>query len=47
MVEARRYRPTDQTTATGLDLPLIELPQAITVLTPEMLNVAGATRAGL
>lgn len=43
VVEARRYRPTDQTTATGLDLPLIDTPQAITVLTPEMLNVAGAT----
>ena len=42
VVTAKQMRPTDQTTATGIEMLLIETPQAITVVTPEMLDVAGA-----
>lgn len=43
--EARRFRPDEQTSATGLNLSLIETPQAISVLTPEMLKGIGASSA--
>jgi outer-membrane receptor for ferric coprogen and ferric-rhodotorulic acid len=39
---ALKYRPDDQTSATGLALPLIDTPQAITVLTSNMLEVVDA-----
>jgi outer membrane receptor for ferric coprogen and ferric-rhodotorulic acid len=39
---ALKYRPNDQTSATGLSLPLIDTPQAITVLTSNMLDVVDA-----
>src|ERR1700682_1357409 len=39
---ALKYRPEDQTSATGLALPLIDTPQAITVLTSNMLDVLDA-----
>ena len=39
---ALKYRPDNQSSATGLDLPLIDTPQAITVLTSNMLDVIGA-----
>lgn len=39
---ALKYRPDDQTSATGLSLALIDTPQAITVLTSNMLDVIGA-----
>lgn len=43
VVIARHYRPDEQTSATGLSLQLIDTPQQITVITPEMMRVAGAT----
>ena len=42
-VTASRIRPDDQTTATGLRLDLVDTPQAISVVTPELLQVAGAS----
>ncbi len=39
---ALKYRPDDQTSATGLALPLIDTPQAITVLTSSMMEVIDA-----
>lgn len=39
---ALKYRPDDQSSATGLAMPLIDTPQAITVLTSNMLDVVGA-----
>jgi outer membrane receptor for ferric coprogen and ferric-rhodotorulic acid len=39
---AQKYRPDDQSSATGLAMPLIDTPQAITVLTSNMLDVVGA-----
>ncbi len=39
---ALKYRPDDQTSATGLALPLIDTPQAITVLTSNMMEVVDA-----
>ena len=42
---ARKFRPEDQSSATGLSLALIETPQSVTVLTPEMLNTINATSA--
>ncbi len=39
---ARKYRAEEQTSATGLEMKLIDTPQAISVLTPEMLSIAGA-----
>lgn len=42
-VVARRIRPDDQTSATGLRMTLVETPQAITIVTPEMMRLIGAT----
>ena len=42
---ARRFRPEEQNTATGLDMALIETPQAVTVITPEMMNTINADSA--
>ena len=39
---ALKYRPDDQSSATGLAMALIDTPQAITVLTSNMLDVLGA-----
>ena len=39
---ALKYRPDNQSSATGLALPLIDTPQAITVLTSNMLEVVDA-----
>lgn len=39
---ARQYLPDDQTSATGLSMRLVETPQAITVLTSEMMQTIGA-----
>jgi outer membrane receptor for ferric coprogen and ferric-rhodotorulic acid len=39
---ALKYRPDDQTSATGLAMALVDTPQAITVLTANMLDVIGA-----
>ena len=43
--EARRFLPDEQTSATGLRMKLIETPQAISVVTPEMLTIANARTA--
>jgi len=40
--KAVKYRPDDQTSATGLSMPLIDTPQAISVITSSMLDVVGA-----
>jgi outer membrane receptor for ferric coprogen and ferric-rhodotorulic acid len=40
---ADKYRPDDQSSATGLQLQLIETPQAITVLTTEIMETLGAS----
>lgn len=37
-----KYRPTDQSSATGIAMPLIDTPQAISVLTQNMLKVIDA-----
>jgi iron complex outermembrane receptor protein len=42
---ARRFRPDEQNTATGLNMALIETPQAVTVITPEMMNTINADSA--
>lgn len=42
VVTARKYRPDDQTSATGLNMKLIDTPQSISVLTTAMMEVAGA-----
>jgi iron complex outermembrane recepter protein len=42
---ARKFRPEDQSSATGLSLALIETPQSVSVLTPEMLGAINATSA--
>jgi iron complex outermembrane receptor protein len=39
---ALQYRPNDQTSATGLALPLIDTPQSISVLTSNMFDVTDA-----
>jgi outer membrane receptor for ferric coprogen and ferric-rhodotorulic acid len=39
---AVQYRPKDQSSATGIAMPLVDTPQSISVLTSNMLNVAGA-----
>jgi len=39
---ALKYRPDDQSSATGLAMALVDTPQAITVLTSNMLEVVGA-----
>jgi len=43
--EARKYLPDEQTTATGLSMRLIETPQAISVVTPEMLSISNSRTA--
>ncbi|MDT8320002.1 MAG: TonB-dependent receptor plug domain-containing protein [Xanthomonadales bacterium] len=42
---ARRFRPEEQTTATGLTMSLIDTPQQVSVLTPEMLQTINADSA--
>ena len=42
---ARKYLPDSQTSATGIEMSLIETPQSISVVTPEMLDVAHARTA--
>lgn len=42
---ARQFRPEEQTSATGLSLSLVETPQAVTVLTQDMLNTINAESA--
>jgi iron complex outermembrane recepter protein len=39
--QAKRYRPEDQTSATGLRLNLVDTPQSISVISREMLDVVG------
>src|ERR1700722_2057992 len=36
--KAETYRPENQTTATGLDLPLIDTPQSVSIISDEMLK---------
>jgi outer membrane receptor for ferric coprogen and ferric-rhodotorulic acid len=45
IVQAKRYRPKDQTTATGLRLDLIDTPQSISVISEEMMDLAGVRSA--
>lgn len=42
---ARRFRPEQQNSATGLSMSLIETPQQVSVLTPEMLKTINADSA--
>ena len=42
---ARKFRPDEQTSATGLSLTLAETPQAVTVLTSEMMETINADSA--
>jgi len=42
---ARRFRPEEQSTATGLNMSLLETPQSVSVLTPEMLDTINADSA--
>ncbi len=42
---ARKFRPEEQNTATGLNMQLIDTPQAVTVITPEMMNTINADSA--
>jgi len=39
---ARRFRPEEQSSATGLDMALIDTPQAVSVLTTEMMETVNA-----
>lgn len=41
-VTGTRIRPDDQTTATGLRLELVDTPQAISIVTPELLELTGS-----
>lgn len=41
-VTATRIRPADQTTATGLRMELVDTPQSISIVTPELLRLTGA-----
>ena len=43
--QAKQYRPDDQTSATGLRLNLIDTPQSISVISREMLDMAGGRSA--
>lgn len=45
VVQAKRYRPKDQTSATGLRLDLIDTPQSISVVSQEMMDLAGVRSA--
>ncbi|MFN2329264.1 MAG: TonB-dependent siderophore receptor [Chromatocurvus sp.] len=42
---ARKFRPEEQNSATGLNMALIDTPQAVTVITPEMMNTINANSA--
>ncbi len=42
---ARQFRPEEQNTATGLNMSLVETPQAVSVLTPEMMRTVNAQNA--
>jgi len=42
---ARKFRPDEQTSATGLRMSLVETPQAVSVLTPEMMKTIDADSA--
>lgn len=42
---ARRFRPDEQSSATGLNLSLVETPQSVTVITSEMLETINANSA--
>lgn len=42
---ARQFRPDEQDSATGLRMSLIETPQAVSVVTPEMLDTINADSA--
>jgi outer-membrane receptor for ferric coprogen and ferric-rhodotorulic acid len=39
---ARKFRPDEQTSATGLNMSLVETPQSVSVLTPEMMQTINA-----
>ncbi|MEM8987320.1 MAG: TonB-dependent receptor [Pseudomonadota bacterium] len=41
------FRPDDQSSATGFALPIVDTPQAVTVLTEDLLDVAGIDSIGL
>jgi outer membrane receptor for ferric coprogen and ferric-rhodotorulic acid len=43
--QAKQYRPKEQTSATGLRLSLIDTPQSISVISEEMLDIAGGRSA--
>ena len=45
VVSARKYRPKDQTSASGLRLDLIDTPQSISVISQEMMDLAGVRSA--
>src|SRR5688500_14026148 len=45
VVQAKRYRPKDQTSATGLRLDLIDTPQSISVVSQEMMDLVGVRSA--
>lgn len=42
---ARQFRPEEQNTATGLNMALVETPQAVSVITPEMMRIVNAQNA--
>lgn len=42
-VVALRLRPKTQTTATGLEMQLVDTPQAVSIVTPQMMNLIGAS----
>lgn len=42
---ARQFRPQEQDSATGLRMSLVETPQAVSVITPEMMNTINADSA--
>lgn len=41
-VTATRIRPADQTSATGLRMELVDTPQSISIVTPELLQLTGS-----
>ena len=41
-VVAHRLRPKTQSSATGLEMQLVDTPQAVTVVTPQMMDLVGA-----
>jgi outer membrane receptor for ferric coprogen and ferric-rhodotorulic acid len=42
VVGHRLFRPTDQTSATGIEMKLVDTPQSISVVTPELMDTLGA-----